>query len=447
MTQGARTAASMPPTVPAEPAGGKRFVLATFGSWGDLHPYLALGLRLRQRGHQVTLATSSVHRAKVEGEGLRFHALRPDLPDDEGGRELVRKVMDPRTGTEEVIARLVIPHLREQYEDLTAAMREADFLVNHALIYSGPLVAGVLRKAWASTVLQPMLFTSVYDPPTPPTGPSWNFLYRLGRGFTGAVMRLIKGRMRRWVEPVDRLRAELGLPPGENPIFEGQFSPYLNLALFSALFGPPQPDWPARTVVTGFPFYDRFSAGTGMPKELERFLQDGPPPVVFTLGTSAVVIAEDFYLKSVEAARLLGRRAVLLVGPEGWNRLPDPLPEGVLACPYAPHSELFPRAAALVHQGGVGTTGQGLRSGRPSLVVGFAHDQPDNGMRVQRLGCGRVLVRSQYTARRAAAELRRLLEDPSYAARAAEVGERVRAEDGAAAACDALERCLRQAEG
>jgi UDP:flavonoid glycosyltransferase YjiC (YdhE family) len=163
---------------------------------------------------------------------------------------------------------------------------------------------------------------------------------------------------------------------------------------------------------------------------------------VFTLGSSAVVIGGDFYVESAEAARRLGRRAVLLVGKEGWNQLPHPLPEGVLACEYAPHGELFPHAAAIVHQGGVGTTGQALRAGHPMLVVPFAHDQPDNAFRVARRGVGRVLPRNRYQAARVVRELRLLLETPSYAARAAEVGRQVRAENGVETACNALEGCL-----
>ncbi|MGV3723343.1 MAG: glycosyltransferase, partial [Actinomycetota bacterium] len=146
----------------------------------------------------------------------------------------------------------------------------------------------------------------------------------------------------------------------------------------------------------------------------------------------------------IKAALALRRRAVLLVGIEDWNRLPDPLPEGILAVGYAPHGDLFPRATAIIHQGGVGTTGQAMRAGGPMLVVPHAHDQPDNALRIQRRGIGRMLMPKRYTAANAAAELRRLMDQPQYAERAARVGARVRAEDGVNAACDAIERLLCQ---
>lgn len=430
--------------VPGARAGvpGKRIVLATFGSYGDLHPYMALALGLKERGHRVTIATCGMYREKVEGEGIGFRPIRPEMLPPEEAREMMARVMDPRLGAATVIRDLMMPHVREQYEDLWAATEGADLLTSHVITYAAPLVGERRGMPWIGTVLQPMVFASAYDPPVSPQFPWLSPSYRLGPGFCGAVLRAGKAALRRWAEPVAQLRAELGLPPGEHPIFEGQFSPYLNLALFSPLFGNPQPDWPPHTQVTGFPFYDRMAAGQGMPEELERFLAEGEAPIVFTLGSSAVMVAEDFYTASAAAARLLGRRAVLLAGQEGWNRLPDPLPPGVIACPYAPHSELFPRAAAIVHQGGVGTTAQALRSGRPMLVVPFAHDQPDNAGRVSRLGAGRTLARRRYTPTAAARELRVLLEDPAFAARAGEVGRQVRSEDGVGTACDAIDSLL-----
>ena len=154
--------------------------------------------------------------------------------------------------------------------------------------------------------------------------------------------------------------AEVGLPPTrDNPLFDGQHSPALVLALFSELLSAGQPDWPAPTRVAGFVFYDRDGAG-GLSPELTRFLDAGPPPIVFTLGSAAVHDAGPFYEQSAVAARLLNRLAALLVGRQTHNR-PALLPEGVAAFDYAPFSELFPRAAVIVHQGGVGTTGQAMR--------------------------------------------------------------------------------------
>src|SRR5205823_4763787 len=131
------------------------------------------------------------------------------------------------------------------------------------------------------------------------------------------------------------MRAEVGLPPtSESPLFEGQHSPSLVLAMFSKLLADKQPDWPRQAVITGFPFYDQ-DGEAGMPSELIRFLEAGPLPLVFTLGSSAVVDAGPFYDHSATAAKLLGRRAVLLVGKDPRNR-PASLPDGIMAFDYAP---------------------------------------------------------------------------------------------------------------
>jgi UDP:flavonoid glycosyltransferase YjiC (YdhE family) len=241
-----------------------------------------------------------------------------------------------------------------------------------------------------------------------------------------------------WAAPVHELRRELGLPPAAHPIFEGKHARDLVLALFSAELGAPQPDWPRQVVQTGFAFHDRLEPGAGLSPELVRFLAEGDPPVVFTLGSAAVFDAGRFYLESVDAAVSLGRRAVLLVGFDPDNVPRSPLPAGVIAVEYAPFSELFPRAAAIVHQGGAGTTGQAMRAGRPMLVMPFSHDQPDNAARVVRLGVARVIERRRYRADRAAMALRGLLDDPAYAEAGAKVRARMAGEKGAGAAVDAI---------
>jgi UDP:flavonoid glycosyltransferase YjiC (YdhE family) len=430
--------------VPAEPAAGvrkRRIVLTTFGSLGDLHPCIAVALGLKARGHEAVIATSGYYRQKVEALGLGFRAVRPDHPDLDADPGLVRRLMDRRQGSECVIRELMMPVLRQSYEDTLAAAEGADLLVSHMLTFTTPLVAEKRGIPWASTFLQPLGFFSAYDPPVLPQAPILAKLRFLGPAFHRALFRLAKRRVRSWCEPWHRLRAEVGLPPTPaSPLFEGQHSPSLVLALFSELLADRQPDWPRQTVITGFPFYDRHGEG-GMPPGLTQFLDAGPPPLVFTLGTSAVLDAGPFYEHSAAAARLLGRRAVLLVGKGPRNR-PASLPDGVAAFAYAPYSELFPRAAAVVHQGGIGTTGQAMRSGRPMLVMPYAHDQPDNAGRVTRLGIARTIARHRYTPDRAAAELRELLDDPAYSKRASAVRERVRQEDGVRAACDALEHLL-----
>jgi UDP:flavonoid glycosyltransferase YjiC (YdhE family) len=249
------------------------------------------------------------------------------------------------------------------------------------------------------------------------------------------LFRLIKRQVRNWELPLTQFRAELGLPPLSGPaIFEGQFSPRLNLALFDPVLAQPQPDWPANTLVSGSPMFDGAAPDAAVAAELERFLDAGEPPIVFALGSSAVWVAGDFWKHAVAAAQALGRRAVLVTGPV----IPHALPDGMRAFAYLPYSRVFPRAAAVVHQAGIGTLSQALRSGRPQLLVPVAFDQPDNAQRAVQLGVGRAVPFARTSARRLTAALEQLLVQPAHAAAAGAVAARLSAVDGAACAADAL---------
>ena len=165
--------------------------------------------------------------------------------------------------------------------------------------------------------------------------------------------------------------------------------------------------------------------------------------------SSAIYAADGFYVAAAEAARALGRRAVLLTGDEALNPVPGvppvahaPAGAPIVTVPYAPHSEVMPRACAVVHQGGVGTTAQAMLAGRPMLVVPFSHDQPDNADRLRRKGVARVLERTRVSAEAFTHELQLLLADEPLAARAQAMAARMRQEPGAAGAADAIEALL-----
>jgi rhamnosyltransferase subunit B len=408
-----------------------RILFTTFGSYGDLHPYMAIGIELRRRGHTVTIATAASYESKVVSEGLQFHPVRPDIK--LGDNAMVEYVMDRKHGTERIL-RFLSEHVRESYDDTLPAARQADVIVTHPITFASVLVARQLGIPWISSVLAPISFLSSYDPPVPSQTPGLIKARALGVGPMRALWQLGKFATRRWIKPVFALRRELGLADTGHPLFEGSHSPRLVLALFSRHLADAQPDWPPRTTITGFPFYDRHHEQQ-TPPELQRFLAGGPPPIVFTLGTSAVSAAGHFYRDSLRAVERMGARAVFLTGPMSQG-LPEKLPATAIAIPYAPHSEVFSRAACIVHQGGVGTTAQAMRAGRPMLIVPFAHDQFDNAELVRRKGAAMVLYHVRYNAAAAEKALRQL---PACEAAAVRLGEQVRAEDGTKAAADAIE--------
>jgi rhamnosyltransferase subunit B len=417
--------------------------LTTFGSFGDIHPYIAVGLGLRERGHKVTIATSEVYRSKVEGEGLLFYPIRPDVAGLTSDPSEIRKAFHPRTGSEYIIRKVFLPHLKDSYEDLLPLAREADLLVSHPIAFATPLVAEVLNKRWVSVILQPSLLLSAFDPPAVSGAPFLDNFRSFGPTFWKYFFRIARLIAARWGVPINQLRRELGLQQVANPVLDDMFSPWGNQAWFSSQMATPQPDWPANLQVTGYPFYDKLEPGLGLSPELRRFLDAGAPPVVFTLGSSAVFDAGAFYRESAEASIRLGRRAVLLVGRDPRNLPRIALPESVLVTEYAPYSELFSQAAAIVHQGGSGTTAQALAAGKPMIVVPWSHDQPDNARRVVGLGVARTIPRHKYRVVRVQADLGALLSDPGYREKAGLASVELAREDGVACACDALEAALR----
>lgn len=425
-----------------------RIVFSTFGTFGDINPLVALSLELKRRGHTPVLAVPAMFREKIEPLGIEFAAVRPDQ--DPSAKHMVEMIWDIKKGTERGLREFLFPAIRDSYQDLLAAVEAnggADLLVTGELAYAGPIVAEKTGIPWASYVLAPLSFFSGYDPPVLPPYPMLAKVQSLVPGVGHLIPRFARVVTRNWPEPIYALRRDLGLPRGKEPIFDAKHSELLVLAMFSRVLGDPQPDWPASTRITGFAFYDGDAGNTNLASELEAFLSSGPPPLVFTLGSAAVMAAGDFYEVSAAAATLLGRRAVLLTGSDPQNRPKGALSKDICVAPYAPYSKIFPRAAAIIHQGGVGTTAQALKAGRPMLVMPYSHDQPDNARRVRHLGVAKRIRRQDYKPEAAAKKIEDLLGDAAYTQRAAEVARVVAEEDGVRTACDALELAARTAAG
>ena len=417
-----------------------RIVLSNIGTYGDTNPLIALALELKRRGHTPVMAVPNVYRPKIEPLGLEFHAMRPDI--DPTNNALVEMIYDIKHGTEHGLRDFLFPALRQTYDDLMDAATNparADLLLLGELNYAGPLVAEKTGIPWASYVLAPLSFFSAFDPPVLPPYPRLAKADKKVPGFGRVIKRVARLASRKWPEPIYALRQELGLPRGENPLFDAKHSPNLVLALFSRVLGTEQKDWPPNTIIAGFAYYDADAGNAKLPQNLEEFVESGEPPMVFTLGSAAVMAAGDFYEVSAKAAIELGKRAVLLIGADPRNEIKQKLPDSLCVAQYAPYSALFSRASLVVHQGGVGTVAQCLRAGKPMLIMPYSHDQPDNARRMKRLGVAKVIQKSSYTPTKVTEKLRKMLEDPELAEKAHAVAEQLRGEDGVKTACDALE--------
>jgi UDP:flavonoid glycosyltransferase YjiC (YdhE family) len=329
-----------------------------------------------------------------------------------------------------VVNEFLVPLLPRYVEDMQAVMGEAGCVAGTAFALHGPLAAERAGLPFVPLVLQPMLLFSALDPPRvrafagafeAPEGGlrlRWNQYYSgLGR----AVLRFRHARALR------RVRAAIGLPPHRGtPILDpGSPDVPLRLGLWSELFSPLPADAPEGMRLCGFPP----SPEGELPPEVQSWLDEGPPPLVITLGSIAQNMGgAGFWTEAVAMARAMDLRAVLLHGEAEVPTGPDLLP-----LPYAAHGPLFPQAAAIVHHGGIGTTAEAIRSGRPQLVVPVGDDQPDNAARLERLGLAATVPLKRFDAVKGGAALLALLERFDYVA-ASGLAERVAAENGAGVA-------------
>lgn len=418
-----------------------RIALATFGSLGDLYPFLAVASALRARGHDPVVITHSGHRPRVERAGVEWANLRPDLTDFGDPAEVLRKAMDGRRGSDYVIQTMTVPWIRRTTDDVRAGAAGAEALVSSSLVLGAGAVAERLGISWFPAALQPGVLMSPWDPPNMSVF-GWPIVRATRPGSVRVLLAMGAFAFRPALKVVHQLREDWGLPPdASNPLFDPPRKAARFLALYSQHFAAIPPDRVATTTATGFPFHDE-GGDDDLSPELRAFLSAGDAPVTFTLGSSAVWTAGRFYDVAAQVAGAMKIRAVLLVGEE-TGEVPRGLSESVIAVPYAPHRALFTRSRAIVHQGGIGTTAQALRSGRPSLVVPWSHDQPDNGARVERIGAGLVLPRRRLAVGAMRAALTRLLAERSFADAAAAIGGQIRSEDGAGTAASLIERGLR----
>ena len=205
---------------------GKRIVFCTLGSLGDLYPILALAREMQRRGHSPAVATTPVYRRLVEAENVEFHPVRPDLEADDP--HILRRVMDRNTGGRYIIADLILPALRDSYEDTAAAAANADLLVTHPLAFSALLFARKIGMPWASLALAPVSMYSVYDPSVLVGLPFAEWLASCGPMVQRGLLRTMAFLSEPMWKPFRKFEEELGLPPAPNPLFWGH-SPQLAL--------------------------------------------------------------------------------------------------------------------------------------------------------------------------------------------------------------------------
>ena len=419
-----------------------RILLATAGSLGDLHPFMAVAHALQALGLSPVIASAPDYRARVENAGLDFLPMGPSHADVEAdlGMTLATLTHKIRRRPDLLYRELVFPYLQCCLDDVRPMVAESALVMTSTLAISARLAAELEGRAQVAAILQPMMWLSAEDFPIFMPGITLSRLIRALGPKAGHLARsAILGAGRIMGQPVTRFRAGLGLKPSAcDPLFAGQFGSAGSVGMYSPCLGTLPTDGSAAGVITGFCFHDQDeSPAEQQLAALDRFLAAGRAPLVFTLGSAAVRSAGSFFAESVRAATALGERAVLIVGDD----MPKDLaadPARVHLCRYVPYSRLFPKALAVVHQGGIGTFGQALRAGCRQLIVPHFADQADNAARAIRLGVGAALRRQSCRTARLTHELAHLLANPRLPYRAQHIASGLATERGAIATAEFL---------
>ncbi len=415
-----------------------KIVISTFGTRGDVQPYIALGIGLQQAGHQVTLVTSSTYSDWIQFHGLNVHPVsfsphqfmqQPEVQATMKRGNPVRMYKMMRT---------ILKQSAAANEDFWQAAQNADFVVQSGTGVGAleaaeklgipsamaNLVPAAPTRAFPSFFLGSLRFSF---------GPGYNYLTH------GVVQRVlwagVGGSM------TNEWRKKLGLRPWRSHTAMLNYARSLGTPVlygFSSHVIPKPADWDEHQHITGYWFLDTPADWQPAP-ELAHFLENGTPPVYLGFGSINVGDGEEKTRMALRALEISQQRGVVLTGWGGFARLPAP--DRVLFVDNVPHDWLFPRMAAVMHHGGAGSTGAGLRAGVPGIVAAFAGDQCAWAEQVVKLGVGpRVPGIKKLNAESLAKAIRTTVTDPTMRARAAALGDKIRAENGVARAVEIIER-------
>ena len=406
------------------------------GSHGDVHPFIALGQKLQQRGHSVSVITSGHYRQLVEKNGFRFLSVNPD----DRPRRLDPRIWDSKE-CYTVMASEFESQWRRQYE-LIKEHYDSDrtVVVAAGTAFGARIAQEKFGIRLASVQLFPVCFRSVNATPIyHPQLALINWFPKISKRLTFRIIDEVVDR--RLAPKLNKLREELGLPRVRRILHEWWNSPQLVIGMFPSWFCPPQADWPKQSILADFP---RFNEGEkdSLSPEVAEFLKPRRKPIVFTQGTS-----EDGAVKFFRAARSacieLGCRGLFVARYK--RNIPPVLPKSIKHFEYIPFESVLPQASAIVHHGGIGTLASAMASGLPQLVLPKAFDQFDNACRVKQLGIGDSMRYHGCTGKQIAKRLHYLLNAREVSENCRAVQKRFESPPALDDACSAIESLVKVA--
>lgn len=357
----------------------RHVIVVAIGSAGDVHPLAALALALQQRGARVSLLASAPFAGLAARLGLHFVAMGSEQDYQQAMQD--PDLWHPRRGLK-TVWRYASQAVSASH-DWIAEHAEADtVLVGSTLAFGARIAHDTLGLPMVSVHLAPAVLMSAQDPPR---FAAWALPRGLPARWVSALWSLVEMLQ---LDPVlaptiNALRRRHGLAPVHHIMRRYMHAPQRVLLFYPEWFAPDPGDRPAHCRSLGFPRFDEQGLHA-WPEGLGAFLAAGTAPLLFTPG-SAMQHAHGFFERAVATCRALGRRGIIVTR---WQQQVPPLPDSMLRLDYVPFSELLPHVALIAHHGGIGTCAQALAAGVPQLVVPNAHDQFDNGARLQRLGVG-----------------------------------------------------------
>ncbi len=417
-----------------------RFVFFPLGTYGDLKPHLDIGAALQDRGHQVTLASAEPMRERVEHRGLRFESI---LSSQQHAKFLADPgLWDRRRFFRSFAGNLIVPSLGPIL-DLVCALpdpQEVTLVASFSGSSGARLAQEVTGARMVSLWLDP---ASIRSNSAPPSVSGIEILATMPRPVSRILWWLIDRNADHIIGPeLARLRRQFKLDRVRS-VLQWMVSRTRSVCLFPEWYARRQADWPADSRTVGFPFRSQNNrAGSpilqSLPTEIQDFLQNGKPPIVVTFGTG-IIDPQYHFQTAIAVCQSLGERILIVPPAQGGYRPTSSSPDCFVSESQGYFFEaLLPRVCAIIHHGGIGTVTQSLAAGTPQLVFPFAHDQPDNGRRLQRLGAGQSISRTSLNVKNAAKALTQLL-SPETRRTCSLLAEQIRQHDGIEAACHAIE--------
>ena len=419
-----------------------RVGIQTWGSEGDIRPFIALGHALAARGHQVELLYTEIgdRRYETVAEALGFTAravASPVIADPhelyEIGLRVINTADELRQGLL-IAKRLLEPIIEPAYAAGLDLAARSDVVIHHFILHAARAAAEKAGTPAITLAFAHMLVPSRYIHPsgTPRLGEWGNVIgWKIARAALNLTM----------LKDVNRLRARVGLPRFRDLLDEGWPSHRLHLIAASPAFIERPRDWPAWNQMCGFlspPSHEHEPLAT----DVEAFLAAGPPPVFMGFG-SLMPASGDHLANTVavfsEAARMSGQRAIVQA------EIDRPTTDALMFVRRTPHAQVFPRCAAVVHHAGAGTTHSTLRSGVPSIPVPHVSDQFGWAEELQRLGAAAdPLKRTKLSAPALAERIRLTVGNRAMKVAAVAMQNRMAGDDGPATAAAMVEDAMKR---